>query len=165
MRAIKTWNNLVNDGIEIMKTNYVVGFMFDNTITNVALIRKLKPAFQKGLLNGIGGKVEDGERPVHAMQREFKEESNYPHNDPVWNHFAGMGGANNDGSEFDVQFYCCIGEPNDVKSKEEEQIEVHQVTSILSRKEETLGNVPWLVSLAIDFLTGSHPPKFVVAKY
>jgi 8-oxo-dGTP diphosphatase len=147
-----------------MKTSYVVGFMFSIDVLTVALIRKQKPAFQAGLLNGIGGKIEEGERPVLAMIREFKEETIYPL-DPIWNHFAAMDGVNNDGSEFEIQFFASIGQPDDVKSNESEQIEVHTVQSITSRREETLGNVPWLVSLAVDFLTGSHPPKFVVAKY
>jgi hypothetical protein len=37
---------------------YVCGFMFANDFTEVALIRKNKPEWQRGKLNGIGGKVE-----------------------------------------------------------------------------------------------------------
>lgn len=36
------------------KTKYVVGFAFDLTLTMVALIRKNRPEWQMGLLNGIG---------------------------------------------------------------------------------------------------------------
>lgn len=57
-----------------MKTQYVVGFAFD-AYGAVALINKQKPEWMKGRWNGIGGKIEPGETPQAAMQREFKEEA------------------------------------------------------------------------------------------
>jgi 8-oxo-dGTP diphosphatase len=56
-------------------TEYVVGFIFSIDFSRVLLVKKLRPAWQAGLLNGIGGKVEPGEDPLHAMVRECKEES------------------------------------------------------------------------------------------
>lgn len=53
---------------------YVVGFAFDWD-GRVALIRKNRPEWQAGRLNGIGGHVESGERPEDAMEREFWEET------------------------------------------------------------------------------------------
>lgn len=53
---------------------YVVGFALDN-YGRVALIRKNRPEWQAGLLNGIGGHVEPGEDPDAAMVREFEEET------------------------------------------------------------------------------------------
>lgn len=53
---------------------YVVGFAFD-TWNRVALIRKNRPEWQAGKLNGIGGHVEPGEDPDEAMIREFREET------------------------------------------------------------------------------------------
>lgn len=53
---------------------YALGFLFDED-DNVALIEKTRPAWQAGKLNGIGGKVEDGETPRNAMVREFEEEA------------------------------------------------------------------------------------------
>lgn len=52
---------------------YVVGLAVNQGW--VALIRKAKPAWQAGRLNGIGGKVEPGEDPQLAMAREFEEEA------------------------------------------------------------------------------------------
>ena len=40
------------------------------------LISKKRPAWQAGMLNGIGGKIEPGENPLQAMIRECKEECN-----------------------------------------------------------------------------------------
>jgi 8-oxo-dGTP diphosphatase len=61
--------------------HYVCGFLFTPDIGDlrkqaVALIKKERPAWQKGLYNGIGGKVERAESTLDAMIREFKEETN-----------------------------------------------------------------------------------------
>jgi 8-oxo-dGTP diphosphatase len=53
---------------------YVAGFLFDSKRENVVLIRKNKPEWQADKLNGVGGKIEDGEVPAAAMFREFTEE-------------------------------------------------------------------------------------------
>ncbi len=66
---------------------YVAGFLrlrlFYQT-DRVVLLRKLKPAWQAGLLNGVGGKVESSsltdidhfsETPEDAMTREWMEET------------------------------------------------------------------------------------------
>jgi 8-oxo-dGTP diphosphatase len=37
---------------------YVLGFMFSSDHSEVALIRKRKPEWQRGKLNGIGGKCD-----------------------------------------------------------------------------------------------------------
>ena len=53
---------------------YVCGFAFNKSESKVILIRKEKPEFQKGKLNGVGGKIKHQEGTVEAMIREFKEE-------------------------------------------------------------------------------------------
>jgi 8-oxo-dGTP diphosphatase len=53
--------------------NYVVGFLINNG--NVALILKTHPLWQKGKLNGIGGRIKRSEYPYQAMIREFYEEA------------------------------------------------------------------------------------------
>ena len=51
--------------------NYVTGFMFSQDLLNVGLIKKLKPKWQSGLYNGIGGKIEHDESPYEALAREL----------------------------------------------------------------------------------------------
>lgn len=69
---------LVEEGIDSDKPaipkqqEYVVGFRFDDR--NVLLLRKNRPLWQAGRLNGIGGKIEPNELPALAMLREWKEE-------------------------------------------------------------------------------------------
>lgn len=59
-----------------MKT-YVLGFCFNAALNKVVLIRKNRPQWQAGKLNGVGGHVEPWELPLGAMVREFREESGW----------------------------------------------------------------------------------------
>ena len=147
-------------------TSYVVGFLFSPSMLEVALIRKNKPEWQRGSLNGIGGKVEDEETPEQAMRREFSEEADYAGGHSLaWKHFCSMSGINNDGSSFGIDFFYAVGEPNRIASKEEEEIHVFYSPEICSGDYKTVGNVPWLVALARDFGVGVHPPSHVEVSY
>ena len=74
----KVRERLVQEGIDPDKPavpkrqEYVVGFRFDGR--NVLLLRKNRPPWQAGRLNGVGGKVEPNEGCALAMIREYKEE-------------------------------------------------------------------------------------------
>lgn len=58
------------------QNSYVLGFLFLNGKREVVMIRKNKPEWQAGKLNGVGGKIErTDESPLAAMQREWKEET------------------------------------------------------------------------------------------
>lgn len=61
-----------------MRTSFVVGFLF-NGHGEVALIKKNRPNWQRGKLNGIGGAVLEMESPHSAMCREFNEEAGLYH--------------------------------------------------------------------------------------
>ena len=56
-----------------MRTEYVVGFLHNENC--VVLIKKARPEWQSGRLNGVGGHIEPGETALEAMTREFKEEA------------------------------------------------------------------------------------------
>ena len=139
--------------------------MFDKSMSNVALIRKNKPDWQAGLLNGIGGKVEYGESSKSAMVREFKEEAGMNTSETIWINFCSMSGINNDNSRFGIEFFFCIGDPNKLNSMELEQIKVFPAADIAAGKEKTIGNLQWLIALALDFGKGTYPPSKVNAFY
>src|SRR5574339_145798 len=82
---------------------YVVGFMFDENEEHVLLIRKTHPDWQAGKLNGIGGRIEDGESAREAMQREFKEEVGVDHED--WKHYCVL----SDAREWSILFFFAHG--------------------------------------------------------
>lgn len=74
-----------------MEKNYVLGFAFDKSRKEIILIEKQKPDWQKGKLNGVGGKVETfDETPYHAMIREFKEETGLSTGIDNWDLFGEM---------------------------------------------------------------------------
>jgi 8-oxo-dGTP diphosphatase len=67
---------------------YVVGFAFSEDAQQVVLIRKNRPAWMAGKLNGIGGHIESGESPLQAMVREFAEETGVSTALGGWREFA-----------------------------------------------------------------------------
>lgn len=134
-----------------MKTSYCLGFMFDSSFTRVALIRKNKPEWQKGKLNGIGGHIEE-ESPVDAMCREFMEETTYT-GLIAWNEYAHLTGC-----DFDVFCFACIGDLRKVQSKTDEAVEIVEVFSIHPlRNLDMIENLSWLVGLAVDCLMDNRP--------
>lgn len=146
-------------------TEYVAGFMFSEDKSRVALIRKNKPAWQRGLLNGIGGKVEPGEFPWDAMTREFRDETGVTVECKRWKHYCTMHGMNDDGERFRVHFYAAMGDLSALKSKTSEQIMTFPVGMFrLSEMAGCVVNLPWLMALALDHLDDGRP-GFVTAWY
>lgn len=129
--------------------NYTVGFLFSCDLKRVALVRKNRPQWQAGLLNGIGGKVEVGELPLDAMIREFYEEAGVVINE--WNHFANMSEA----GCFSLDVFATAGDVDSVCTKTDELIDVFEVVDIQTLT--TVENIPWLILLAVDVLQDSRP--------
>lgn len=130
---------------------YVVGFMFSSDLKRVALIRKLKPEWQKGLLNGIGGKIEDGECEEAAMIREFFEETGFATSGP-WRHYSNL-----DGDGFKVTMFACRGDLSRIATREEEKIEIIEIDNIHLSSRGMVENTAWLLGLAMDCLTDGRP--------
>ncbi len=57
------------------RIEYVVGFFYNEAKSNVVLIEKQRPEWQKNKLNGVGGHIELDETPLDAIRREFNEEA------------------------------------------------------------------------------------------
>lgn len=123
---------------------YVLGFVV-STNNRVLLIRKLRPEWQKGKLNGVGGKLEGNESDVEAMVREFWEETSVRTVPGQWHHFATLVGT-------DYECLCFVTYSNRLlqmaRSVTDEQLEVHHVADLWN--EETIHNVPYLVTMAMD---------------
>jgi len=121
---------------------YVAGFLFDEAVANVALIRKEKPEWQKGLLNGIGGKVEKQETPEDAMKREFREETGAEV--AGWEFFCKL---NFRGGE--VHFFTARGDYS-VQSREKEEVCWVPVEYVCHPKvKDVVHNLKWLVPMAM----------------
>jgi 8-oxo-dGTP diphosphatase len=122
---------------------YVVGFRFDGD--NVLLIRKAKPEWQMGRLNGVGGKVEGGEESIAAMVREFREETGIDTVEGDWKYVAKMQGCGlSIDEEWIVRVYASWGSNAAAQTTTDE--EVIQASS-LSLPSSVLRNLHWLVPL------------------
>jgi len=70
---------------------YVLGFAFTKDKSEIILIEKQKPDWQKGKLNGVGGKVEISDTDAKcAMVREFAEETGVNTLHEKWHQFGCM---------------------------------------------------------------------------
>jgi len=122
---------------------YVAGFLFSLDFNNVVLIRKNKPKWQEGLLNGVGGKKEEGEDPHSAMVREFQEETGLYV--PEWSFFMEM-----NGDDWVVNFFWATQDNYDtVESKTSERVEICEVSKIFLR-EDVIQNLKWLIPMCLD---------------
>lgn len=132
-----------------MKENYyVLGFIFDHSFTRIALIRKQKPTWQRGLLNAIGGRVEEKDiNSNHAMIREFQEKTGFDTNNYVWRMFAKL-----EGKDFQVDcFALAIDDLWDLKTITDEEIEIYNIDTFF-KKNKTVDNLEFLTHLAINKL-------------
>ncbi|HEV8666526.1 MAG TPA: NUDIX domain-containing protein [Candidatus Paceibacterota bacterium] len=120
-------------------TKWVAGLLF-NTKGELALILKTHPVWQAGKLNGIGGKIDEGESALLAMQREFKEESGADVAD--WKEFALL--KVQDGQ---VHFFVAHGD-YEIKSMTDERVEWIDISS--HRQLPLIQNLAWLIPLALD---------------
>ena len=52
-----------------------VGFIFTHDLKQIYLLKKSHPEWQKGLFNGIGGKLESPNGITESFERGFKREA------------------------------------------------------------------------------------------
>ena len=128
---------------------YVVGFALDDE-GRVALIRKRRPEWQAGHLNGIGGHIEDSDAsPLAAMQREFQEETGHRLSEGAWQLMLRMTFA---GAE--IFFYRTRVEAatlNLLQTTTDEEVVVvplATVASVALSGGAVVANLAWLLPLA-----------------
>ena len=134
-----------------MIQKYSCGFMFNQRRSSVVLIRKEKPEWQTGSLNGIGGKVEPGEWAKQSMIREYEEEAGVHYED--WIHFATI----TDNETFEVVFFKASDYDaySDSMTMEGEEIVKSDVFGragdvTFGIDASCLYNLNWLIPLALD---------------
>jgi 8-oxo-dGTP diphosphatase len=126
--------------------NYVAGFLFSEDRLHVALIEKNtanKPGqqWQHGLLNGIGGKIEEGETPSDAIAREFSEEAGIQI--ASWEQFCVLVWRGRK-----IYFFRAFGNLDGVKTMTDET--VRRVSVGLISGYRIVPNLAWLVPMALD---------------
>ncbi|REL28350.1 NUDIX domain-containing protein [Thalassotalea euphylliae] len=123
---------------------YVAGFLFTQDASKVVLIEKINPTWQRGLLNGVGGKIEAGEQPIAAMVREFAEETGVTTNATQWTHFAQVFRPNG----YDVAFFFAHSDlAYKARTVEQEKVQLIDVQALPNN---LLPNLRWLIPLALD---------------
>lgn len=136
--------------------HYVAGFLFNKRLSQVALIKKSKPEWQKGKLNAIGGKIETGETATQAMTREFNEETGcYV---VGWELFATLvceserhKGAPDSGQPYQVHFFRAFADADlwsVVRTQTEEEVHVVRWEDIVWLN--ALPNLSWLIPMALN---------------
>lgn len=123
--------------------NYVLGFMFPEEKDYVALIRKERPEWQAGKLNGIGGHIEQWEGPHTAMEREFLEETGVDSKE-LWTQFAVLTGT--DWKMYVFKAFTDI--VFKVETKTDEDIGVYWIPDL--DLEDRIYNLKWLIPMALD---------------
>lgn len=164
--------------------DFVVGFAFTPDplpFTRVLLIEKLKPAWQAGKLNGVGGKIDHYvadptvnaydptalkpgmrlETPVEAMVREFHEETGVASETSDWQLFAIMHNG-----RFEHQVYCFESlEPRlfyEARTMEAERLVPVPVNAILHPNSYSLvPNLRAKILLGLDRESWHRPTYFV----
>jgi 8-oxo-dGTP diphosphatase len=134
-------------------TSYVVGFLFDQTLENVVLIRKAKPAWQKGKWNGVGGKIEPHETAADAMSREFEEEAGIKINPKLWMKYCRLFNA-----DWEIYFFVYIASHAGVHTVTDEIVEKWGLPSLLTGQTPIplLGNLKWHMQLALAIAKGEE---------
>lgn len=121
---------------------YVVGFLFNEKRDRVLLIQKERPSWQKGLWNGVGGKIEENETRDHAMVREFEEETGLYVD--YWRFYAVIRGVS-----YTVYFYYAVSLEFDVaKTTTDEIILDFPIKDIPELA--AIPNLVWLIPMALD---------------
>lgn len=134
-------------------TDYVVGFAFgvDNSLrrTNqVLLVRKTHPDWQAGKLNGLGGKMDPGEKPVVTMSREFKEESGVVVWPDEWNLIVTLHSNGHTIHFFAAEIRQRILDALDKQQTDTDEIMETWDLHDLAAHQDKIPNLSWLVPLA-----------------
>jgi 8-oxo-dGTP diphosphatase len=150
-------------------TSYVLGFCFNVQLDKVVLIRKSRPEWQRGRLNGVGGKIKKNETPLQAMQREFREEAGW--DGPVgWKQFGILSGEWKQigipsESSWEVHlFYAQNSSIIPYNECPEGDVSTHHVHVVVgnerSQNSRPLPNLRYLIPMAINHASGEDRALF-----
>lgn len=128
--------------------HYVLSFIFTPDQKKVLLIHKNRPNWQVGKINGIGGKVEAREKPLAAIVREVKEETNLDIPSEAW---KSVGKLKN--NLWTIHLYTTIftHEPQLALAMTDEQIEWYECDNLPTA---CIDNLTWLIPICQQINAG-----------
>ena len=122
----------------------VVGFVFNEEKTHVLLIKKNRPQWQAGKINGMGGHIEKGEGAFEAVSRECAEEFGLSIPCKNWKSVAVLRGK-----DFFVHFFAAEADVGRaLQTTDEEPVLV--ALKDLSRCDSLIPNLHWLIPLSLE---------------
>ena len=124
------------------KQYYSVGFLFDSDLNRVILIEKTRPLWQRGKLNGVGGKALDGETLLNCQIREFEEETGVRIED--WEEFAALEGEDYYVGVFRARNSIAAWK---CKSTTDEEVGCYNTHDL---PKNCVSNLYWLIPMAIN---------------
>lgn len=140
---------------------YVAGFLFSSDGKSIVLVRKNRPDWQAGKLNGVGGHIEPGEMPLGAMYREFQEEAGAT---PAWRPFCILSGEG-----FRVHFFRAFDDYAFAStwSRTDEKIERHYTMDLFRSplNEQILPNLNWLIPMALSIDNDGRLKYYTVGEH
>ncbi len=140
-----------------MVNRYVVGFGINLEDKEVVLIRKNRPHWQRGFLNGGGGKVELSELSGAAMAREFEEETGFPSYPESWLYVVSLQAPEADIEFFTRRFYGSLRDT--VRSTTDEIICIRSVeTPDYGSGAGIVPNLKWVIPMSVAVLQGKLWP-------
>ena len=139
---------------ELGTSRYVVGFLFDDDGRRVVLIEKRKPAYQRGLLNGVGGSIETTDATEWvAMSREFAEEAGVGRQGFAWEKFLDFNTFNSiDGDKTKpayVAFFRAFDSVAFELARTMTRENIHKIEVEDLRLYRTMPNLAWLIPMAL----------------
>lgn len=136
----------------------VLVFLFSSDYKSVWMIEKKRPSWQYGLLNGIGGHVEDGEISKDAALRELEEESGLKLDFLDLRHVGSMGSIGTRGNEeWNVEIFAGITDKKLISLTDETIMRIPVGDLHLWG---CIDNIPSLVALCLLGITSRKPPFF-----
>lgn len=130
-----------------MEITHVLGFAV-SPLNRVALIIKARPQWQRGMLNGVGGKVEHGEGVSAAMAREWKEETGGP--ELTWYWVATVSEKSDRADKQTFAVLCAKitdDQLRDLKAPGNEPVYVCRVSEL---PPNALPNLRWMIPMVMD---------------
>jgi len=135
---------------------YTVGFIFNQDLTKVLLVHKTAPEWQVGLINGVGGKMEEGESGIDCIVREIKEETDL---DAIKEDVHFVGELTEPAAYVEVFGYIYDGELFKAYVFEKEKIEWFSVNDL---PKNMITNLTWLIPLTLEKLKEQKIEKFTI---
>ncbi len=127
----------------------VLGYMFSQDRRRVVLIRKNRPEWQAGQLNGIGGKIEEFDAdPAAAMRREFREEAGLDID--TWEHGLTFTHYRHETHPGTIHVFRAFGDVDTVTSVTDEKVEVFDVDSLPAWDGCMKNTVHWMLRAMLD---------------